>query len=321
MLTISTRTTEPDRARDVCARVYFPHRLTLLHDPSVFSMSLSAVNLGPISAGLLGYAGEVRLETDELETGYEVNVPLDGPLRTRIGSTEVCARPDTAAVYRPDGRSTLQGWAGGGRLFGLKIERTALERTVEELTDTPVRSTVALAPTLDLRTGPGRQWWAVARALVDLAAEPDGPLGNPMVARPLAHAVVAGLLHAADHPYRELMDRRPAKPRPATVRVAVELLDSAPEHPWTVPELARRVGVTSRGLQDGFARHVGQGPMSYLREVRLRRCHADLLAADRERCTVAEVATRWGFTHLGRFAACYRERYGRAPSTTLRLMP
>ena len=318
MPSTAIRTAERDEAQDACGRVYFPHRLIVLHDPAEFGMALSAVSLGAVSAGLLGYAGEVRLETGELETGYEVNVPLDGALRTRSGAADVCATPDTAAIYRPDGRATLHGWAGGGRLFGLKIERAALEQTVAELTDRPVRALVPLAPSLDLRTGAGRQWWRLAAALIALAEDPHGPLGRPMVARPLAQAVLVGLLHAVDHPYRDLLDRRPARPRPASVREAVELLETTPEHPWTVADLARRVGVTPRGLQDGFARHVGQGPMTYLRTVRLRRCHADLRAADPARASVADVAVRWGFTHLGRFAARYRERYGRAPSETLR---
>jgi AraC-like DNA-binding protein len=34
--------------------------------------------------------------------------------------------------------------------------------------------------------------------------------------------------------------------------------------------------------------------------------------------SVAEVAARWGFSHLGRFAAAYRKRYGESPSHTLR---
>jgi AraC-like DNA-binding protein len=47
--------------------------------------------------------------------------------------------------------------------------------------------------------------------------------------------------------------------------------------------------------------------------------HEDLTGGDRaHRPTVAEVAYRWGFTHLGRFAHDYRSRYGELPSTTLR---
>ncbi|MFC6258767.1 hypothetical protein ACFP5Z_17115 [Kocuria oceani] len=33
---------------------------------------------------------------------------------------------------------------------------------------------------------------------------------------------------------------------------------------------------------------------------------------------MAEVAGRWGFTHRGRFAAAYRERFGENPAATLR---
>jgi AraC-like DNA-binding protein len=318
MPSISVTTTERDQAQDACGRVYFPHRLVVLHDRAEFAMSLSAVSLGTVSAGLLSYSGEVRLETAELETGYEVNVPLDGPLRTWTGQADVCATPTTAAVYRPDGRTRLHGWAGGGRLLGLKVERAALEEALEELTDRPVRSVVPLSSTLDLRQGSGRQWWDLARSLVSLAEHPDGPLGRPMVARPLAQSVIRAFLHAVDHPYRDELAGRPALPRPGTVRRAVELLDAEPGYAWTVVDLARRVGVTTRGLQDGFARHLGVAPMTYLRQVRLGRAHSDLRAADPARHSVTEVAVRWGFTNLGRFAGAYRRRYGCTPSQTLR---
>lgn len=47
--------------------------------------------------------------------------------------------------------------------------------------------------------------------------------------------------------------------------------------------------------------------------------HEDLTGGDpARRHTVAEVAYRWGFAHLGRFAHDYRARYGESPSTTSR---
>lgn len=318
MPSTSITTTDPMLARHECGRVYFPHRMVVLHEPRRFAMSLSAVGLDGVSAGLLSYAGEVRIETDKLDTGYEVNIPLSGHLRTWTGHADVCAGPDVAAVYRPDGRTTLHGWADGGMLFGLKIERSALEDMLAELTDRPVRSTVPFGPTLDLCRGAGRQWWSLARALVDLARHPDGPLSRPVIARPLARSVIAALLHAADHPYRDLLDERPSMPRPATIRDAVALLEAEPELPWTVTDLARRVEISTRGLQAGFARHVGVAPMAFLGRVRLGRAHLDLELADPARSSVADIAGRWGFTHLGRFAAVYRARYGCLPSQTLR---
>jgi AraC-like DNA-binding protein len=318
---IRLHVTEPDRAREICGRVYYPHRLTVLHEPARFAMSLSALNLGPVAVGLLGYAGEVRLETAELETGYEVNVPLSGRLLTRSGPAEVHATPDTAALYRPDGRTQLQGWADGGELFGLKIARSALEARLAELAGTPVRGVVQLGPSLDLRAGTGRRWWALARALAALTADPDGPLAQPMVVRPLVDSVLVALLYAAGHPYRAALAAPCPRAGRAAINRAVDLLEAEPELPWTVVDLARRVGLSTRALQYGFAAQAGCSPMAYLRQVRLQRADADLraaagppLAAGRG---VASIASRWGFTNLGRFAAAYRARYGCTPSETL----
>lgn len=315
-LTMSTR--DPDEAAAAGGDVYFPHRLDVRHARPSFRMSLRAATLGPVSAGVLGYSGEVVLQTGELETGYQVNVPLSGHLRTWIGSDEVCATPSRAALYPPDRPARLHGWADGGGLFGMKIEREALEARLRELTDGRACGPLRLGGSLDLAEGPGRQWWALARSLVDLTADPNGPLARPIVARPLADALVSALLYVADHPLRDLVRARPPVPRPSTIQAAVDLIEAEPGRPWTVPEIAERTGLSVRGLQHGFARHVGRSPTAQLRHVRLSRAHADLRAADPARDTVAAVAARWGFVHLGRFAAEYRRRYDRSPSDDLR---
>ena len=312
---ISLRATEPDQAEEACAEVYYPHRLTVLHEPSRFAMSLSAVSLGPVAAGLLSYSGEVRIETAELETGYEVNVPLTGQLLTCSGDAEICATPGTAVIYRPDRRTWLQGWAGGGQLFGLKIERHALQARLAELTGAPVPGVIPLGARLDLRAGGGRRWWTLAHALATLAADTEGP-PPPMVARPLVESALAALLYAADHPYRELLDGPCPRAGTAAVRLAVDRLEAEPGRAWTVGDLARGVGLSTRALQYGFAAEVGTSPMAYLRQVRLQRADADLRAADGD-ASVARIASRWGFTNFGRFAAAYRARYGCAPSATL----
>ncbi|MFD0385941.1 helix-turn-helix transcriptional regulator [Streptomyces stramineus] len=74
-----------------------------------------------------------------------------------------------------------------------------------------------------------------------------------------------------------------------------------------------------RALQEAFRRHLGTTPLGYLREVRLGRAHRDLaVGRGNAAVTVAQVAYRWGFGNLGRFAASYQQRYGHAPSRTLR---
>jgi transcriptional regulator GlxA family with amidase domain len=68
-----------------------------------------------------------------------------------------------------------------------------------------------------------------------------------------------------------------------------------------------------------FRRHLNTTPTAYLRQVRLARAHAGLLAATPgDGQTVTAIAERWGFPSASRFTARYREAYGVPPSRTLR---
>ena len=56
--------------------------------------------------------------------------------------------------------------------------------------------------------------------------------------------------------------------------------------------------------------------MHYLRDLRMERAHR--AAERREAASVAGVALRWGFAHMGRFSNDYKARYLETPSQTLR---
>ncbi|MFZ6991261.1 helix-turn-helix transcriptional regulator [Curtobacterium sp. RRHDQ66] len=86
----------------------------------------------------------------------------------------------------------------------------------------------------------------------------------------------------------------------------------------TVGDVAEAAGLSERGVQDLFRRTLDVTPMRYLREVRLDRVHLELLARPaRGVVTVRDVAGKWQFAHLGRFAAAYRARFGESPHQTL----
>jgi AraC-like DNA-binding protein len=86
----------------------------------------------------------------------------------------------------------------------------------------------------------------------------------------------------------------------------------------TTSTLAKPCHVSVRTLQEGFQRHLSMSPMAYVRVVRLRRAHRDLRSAHPSHSTVASIAHRWGFTHLGRFAAAHKPTYGQTPLQALR---
>jgi transcriptional regulator GlxA family with amidase domain len=109
--------------------------------------------------------------------------------------------------------------------------------------------------------------------------------------------------------------------RPRHVDRAIKIMEADWATTLTTADLARAAGVSARTLQAAFRQHTGMSPMGYLRQLRLTRVHEELLAADPRHTTVAQIAHRHGFPHLGRFAATYRARYGCNPSITLRARP
>jgi AraC-like DNA-binding protein len=162
------------------------------------------------------------------------------------------------------------------------------------------------------------RWMAAACAAVNQLSTGQNPGGRPLGDPAVAYLVV--LPAAPTHAPRE--PDCPTTPfRPRTVKRAIDAMQADPARPFTVAELAGVAGVSVRTLQAAFQRHTGAAPMTYLRDLRLGRIHADLLAADASSTTVAQIANRWGWTHLGRFAAAYRTRYGTTPSHTLRSQP
>jgi AraC-like DNA-binding protein len=85
----------------------------------------------------------------------------------------------------------------------------------------------------------------------------------------------------------------------------------------TLVDLSRACGMRSRSLINAFKAAVGLSPMDYLKRLRLSAVRSMLLRADPRLTRVIDVATEWGFWHMGHFAHDYRVMFGEAPSQTL----
>ncbi|MNF58339.1 transcriptional regulator EutR [compost metagenome] len=101
------------------------------------------------------------------------------------------------------------------------------------------------------------------------------------------------------------------------VRKVLELVTAFPDENFTALELAKTAGVSVRQLQKSFTAFIGVAPNHWLRLRRLNAAHRDLLRARPGETTVAEIAMRWSFWHLGRFSEAYRQLFNELPSNTL----
>jgi hypothetical protein len=80
--------------------------------------------------------------------------------------------------------------------------------------------------------------------------------------------------------YTDGLTRPSALPGSRAIRRALEFIEGRPSEIETVADIANEVGLSVRGLDDGFQRYVGTPPMSYLRQVRMSLAHDDLVSAD-----------------------------------------
>jgi len=96
-----------------------------------------------------------------------------------------------------------------------------------------------------------------------------------------------------------------------------EVLAEHLSRPLQMPELCSLVAVSERTLRLCCAEFLGMSPSQYVLLRRLKEVRRALHDANPDIVNVGEVAHRFGFMELGRFAEGYRATFGEAPSTTL----
>jgi AraC-like DNA-binding protein len=311
------RTTSTDVAIHIAETSFHPHRLRLLGRSKNFGLTGCVTRVGPITVADVTYEADVALDFDETRASYTVHMPMEGRLESRHRGQKLTSTPTLASLYLPDGDIAVTRWPGGSRHLAVKIDRVAVDRAVEGLVNGPVDSPIAFNASLPLNSDAAQNWVRLLLTVHRQLADPESMLRHPAVSIPLAESLIHGLMLVTDHPYREALAAPVNPARPAAVRDAMDIIEAGPHLPLTTARLATQCHVSVRTLQEGFQRHLGMSPMAYVREVRLRRAHRDLRSADPGHTTVAAIAHRWGFTHLGRFAAAHKTKFGKTPLQAL----
>ena len=294
---------------DALSDAYFPHALSPRSTPDAAAESgLEVVDLGACRLAHIRFGATVGIDSEH-PGATAVNIPLAGHLPSRIGNRTFDAGPGQATAFPADTPAHMPAWTPELDVLGLRIEVDQLRRESERVF---ARKGVGLPTEIDLRTPAGEAWFRMARTTFDNARECGGLLyQDPSVAASVASMLVTGLLLAAVPEEPSCEDA--LRPRP--VHRVVEAIEADPARAWSPADLAEVAGVSVRRLQQAFREHLGATPFGYLHDVRLERIHEDLLEG--RGASVTDIALGWGVSHLGRFSAAYRAKYGQLPSHTL----
>jgi AraC-like DNA-binding protein len=265
---------------------------------------------------------------DEAEFDYTFRCAMTPPdkimlARVHAGAMELDSAHGPSEVFGP-GRVGAIGMLDGepftgtchrGRWDTVLIDNTFLGQVTANRGDREVRLTGSTA----VSEAANRHLAAAIDYVRDsIAADPEAAR-SPLIAgaaqRHLAACILATYPNTAQpagepHGGRDTTD--------ALLRKAVGYIEDNAHRDISLQNIADAIHVTPRAVQYMFRRHKDRTPMQFLREIRLHYAHLDLVAGDQYKTSVRNVANRWGFAHLGRFAASYRLIYGHSPHVTLR---
>jgi AraC-like DNA-binding protein/quercetin dioxygenase-like cupin family protein len=296
--------TRPDDRGDVDARAFY-------------------ADTGSVGVGRMSFGADVVIDRHADSRYLGIAIPLSGHMRVWEGREVVEARAgDSVVVIAPEGRFLTE-WSADCNALMLRVTTSSLARAARTLTgdhdaDRPPRF---VHQVLSLERG--HVVVSAARLLTEILGRYDDVDAVPsrllhQLSEHALNAVLLGLEHDLSAPAKPAYRAAPSK----AVRAAMRLIEDEAAAVFNVSELARHLGLTVRGLELGFRRALDETPHQYMRRIRLDRAHRELLAADAtDGTTVTEIATRWGFFHIGRFAASYKGVYGVMPSVSLRASP
>ncbi len=283
-----------------------------------FHCRLHAVQLLDVALAYLDYAVATTIRVSSSTDCYTVHMTSAGHGTAHIGGEEHHLTPFFALVISPHTTYTLSMDSDSPQNI-VRIEREAMEHQLSRLLGRQLAEPIVFTPVGDLTRDEAARWHGSLQILSHEVMSPTSLIKQGIGIGALEEMLITTLLLVHENNYSDaLKSRDRSSGRPAVTR-SIEFIERHLAEPISLGDIADYARMSPRSIQAGFREDLGTTPITYVRDRRLDAVRRDLLIAlPGDGVTVTEVATRWGFQHLGSFSGLYRQRFGETPSTTLR---
>lgn len=293
-----------DETRERISRVMQPHVL-LPAGRLRGAAHMDYVRLGDLGLGTIAFGDAMHVQVDAVNGYYLLMFCLSGRAEVRAMGRLIDVDARTGVLCAPGDRFDA--------LLSANCEQFVLRIDAAKIATLTSDAHGALDPVLRVDETALAAWRQQLMLVASSPALLERASSNLRVASQLEHLLI-DLLIEGHPPATASASRR--DPAPGFVRRAQEYVEAHYAHPVQLADIVRVAMVPERTLRDAFLRFRGMSPMQYLRLTRLEHAR-ELLCSSASDKRIADVALDCGFTHLGRFAIAYREKFGELPSETL----
>lgn len=309
------RSHDPDQAHAWLRKAYADHDVRISGSTEDFVFTCDIIRFDGMTFGRMSHSMAVNVDVFGGLRNLSIIAHRGGnPVKIDTEAESVTLRSGDCFLLPPD-RPYQAAWNSVSvTVTTLGFEN--MQRDAESLVD---HETVSVDFTRPISPAAGRHWSQTIGYLERVVSSSPLLAAAPVARRELGRLVNSAVLACFPNSTLDAESASYAGDTPQALRRALAFIDEHAGDPITLNEIAAAARLSPRGLQAAFRRHLDTTPLAHLRSVRMQRAHHDLQNAEPgEGTSVAAVAARWGFTHLGRFAIEYRRRYGIYPSHTLR---
>lgn len=277
------------------------------------TVTLSSAAFAGVTSTLAKYRFSARATSIVDAQQYCLAIPLTGSciIHDDEFGKVVCDNYQARMFRRNAGTSVTA--SAGTDILSLAIPSDLLETRARSSYGKELNEPLRFSPMVSLRTREGATIVYLLNYLLSMMGHANDALKHEILRECLLDHLITTVLSVVPNNY----DDQPGIPidscTPRSVRRAEEWMRAHAHQPITMEQLAREAGCSERALQNAFKSFCNKTPMTVLRDIRLEGAHADLL---QDGSRVSDIAFKWGFSNLGRFAAQYEARFQKKPSQT-----
>ncbi len=304
-------------ARDHLSRFLWPHTVMPTARRQRVAFRHCEASIGRISLHALHYGAAVKIDARPADDSYLFLILLQGQGELSQGAFTGPLNAEIVRPMNPTSIATMRFSPDESNLT-LRIPGTVLKQWLAEETGRAITAPVEFQqqPDPSNANAPG-----LRRFLKFICGEFERrarSVHNEPVLRQMERTIVSLVLTQMPHNYSDALGGEPPGPAPDYIRTVEDYIAASAERPLTLQDLAAVAGVSERTLQSAFRRFRDTTPMEFLRDHRLELARRGLQKAALNGRSVTDIALSCGFNHLGKFAKCYRARFGETPSQTRR---